>query len=80
MYEIVDNLRMTENEASERYPNSYIAMRMDSRTSQTGIVLFIGDNQSELMRLILNLEDSTYCGINTGMNLICTLGGVVTGV
>jgi len=80
MYESVGNLRMSDNEASERYPNSYIAMRKDSRTSQMGTVLFVGDNQSELMKLILNLDDSTYCGINIGMNLKCTLGGAMTGV
>ena len=81
MYErIENNTRMTSIEASERYPNSYIAMRKDSRTSQMGTVLFVGDNQSELLKLILNLDDSTFCGISTGLNLQCTLGGVVTGV
>ena len=80
MYERIDNIRMTDIEASERYPDSYIAMRKDSRTSQMGVVLYVGDSQSELMKLILNLDDSTYCGINIGMNLKCTLGGVVSGV
>ena len=80
IYESIGNLRRSDNEASERYPDSYIAMRKDSRTSQMGTVLFVGDNQSELMKLILNLDDSTFCGINIGLNLQCTLGGVVTGV
>ena len=79
MYERVDNLRMTDIEASARYPDSYIAMRKDSRTSQMGTVLFIGDNQSELVRLILNLDDPTFCGVREGLNLQRSLGGVVVG-
>ena len=79
MYEIVNNLRMTQIEASERYPNSYIAMRLDSMFGEMGAVLFIGDNQSELLRLVLDLEDPTYCGVHEGMDLQRSLGGVVAG-
>jgi len=80
MYEIVSNNdRLTSNEASLLYPDSYFAMRKDSRTSDTGIVLFIGDNQSELFRLVLNLDDPMYCGVHEGSNLRRSLGGVVVG-
>jgi hypothetical protein len=79
MYEIVDNLRMTDIEASERYPDSYIAMRKDSMTSQMGTVLFVGDNEGELMGLIMCLDDPTYCGVREGLNLQRSLGGVVVG-
>jgi len=80
MYERIDNnTRMTDVEASVLYPDSYYAMRKDSRTSQTGTVLFIGDNQSELFRLVLNLDDPTNCGVHEGLNLRRSLGGVVVG-
>jgi len=79
MYERVDNIRMTDIEASELYPNDYIAMRMDDRTGQMGTVLFIGDDQSELLQLILGLNDFTNCGVHEGINLQNSLGGVVVG-
>ena len=79
MYEPVNNLRMTDFEASERYPDSYIAMRKDTMFSEMGTVLFVGDDQAELFGLVLNLEDPTYCGVHEGLNLRCSLGGVVVG-
>ena len=79
MYEFVDNLRMTDMQASERYPNNYIAMRKDSRTSDMGTVLYVGDNQSELFQLVLSLEDQSFCGVIEGLNLRRSLGGVVVG-
>jgi len=80
MYErIENNVRMTSNEASLLYPDMYFAMRKDSRTSNTGTVLFIGDDQSELFRLVLNLDDPNFCGVHEGLNLRRSLGGVVVG-
>ena len=79
MYETVNNLRMTQIEASERYPNRYIAMRLDNMFSEMGEVLYIGDNQSELLRLILDLDDPTYCGVHEGLDIQRSLGGVVVG-
>jgi len=79
MYERIENVRLTDIEASERYPNYYIAMRMDNRVSEMGTVLFIGDDQSELLRLILSLDDFTNCGVHEGINLQNSLGGVVVG-
>ena len=79
MYESVNNLRMTSNEAAERFPDGYIAMRNDSMFGEMGTVLYVGDNGGELLQLILNLDDSTYCGILEGANLRRSLGGVVTG-
>ena len=80
MYERVDdNVRITSNEASLLYPNSYFAMRKESRTSDTGTVLFVGDDKSELIRLILNLDNPNFCGIHEGSNLRRSLGGVVVG-
>jgi hypothetical protein len=79
MYERVENLRMTDIEASERYPNSYYAMRMDDRTGQMGTILFVGDDQSELLQLVLNLDDPTNCGVSEGLHLRRSLGGVVVG-
>ena len=79
MYESVDNVRMTDIEASVLYPDMYYAMRMDDRTGQMGTVLFIGDDQSELFRLVLNLDDPSNCGVHEGLNLRRSLGGVVVG-
>jgi len=79
MYERVDNVRITDIEASVLYPDMYYAMRMDDRTGQMGTLLFIGDNQSELFRLVLNLDDPSNCGVHEGLNLRRSLGGVVVG-
>ena len=39
-----DSQRMTDNEASERYPDKYILIRWDNTDSETGTVLCVGDN------------------------------------
>jgi hypothetical protein len=72
-------LRMTRNEASEHYPDSYIVMQMDSMklSDDVGTVLYMGDNERELYRLILSLNQP-YCGVLEGINLMRNcLGGVV---
>jgi len=74
-------LRMTWNEASEKYPDSYIAMQMDSMklSDDVGTVLYIGDNERELYRLLIEL-DQPFCGVGEGINLMRNcLGGVVVG-
>ncbi|MCL1884139.1 MAG: hypothetical protein FWF81_10370 [Defluviitaleaceae bacterium] len=74
-------LRMTGNEASERYPDSYIVMQMDSMklSDDVGTVLYVGDNERELYRLIKSLNQP-YCGVGEGINLMRNcLGGVVVG-
>ena len=47
-------IRMTRNEASERYSDSYIVMQMGSMdlSDDVGTVLFVGDNRQELYALI----------------------------
>ena len=80
MYTRVDDtVRMTSNEASAHYPDSFIVMRMDSMASQIGTVLFIGDNQNELISLLMRLDDASYCGVIEGLNHRRSLGGVVVG-
>ena len=74
-------LRMTGNEASEHFPDNLIAMQMDSMklSDEVGTVLFVGDNESELYRLIKSLNQP-YCGVREGINLMRNcLGGVVVG-
>ena len=79
MYQrIDDNPQMTDNEASEYYPDSYIAMRLDSMDSDVGTVLYVGDNISELMSL-LNTLNEPISGIVEGLKLRRSLGGVVVG-
>ncbi|MDR2600418.1 MAG: hypothetical protein LBC73_09100 [Oscillospiraceae bacterium] len=79
MFERIDNLRMTDIEAARRYPDNYYAMRKDSMTSQMGTLLFVGDNASELLKLVINLDDPTNYGIGEGLHLRRSLGGVVVG-
>ena len=74
--------RMTANEASELYPDSFILMRMDSMdiSDRMGSVLYIGDTQRELFALVMQLEDPSLCGIIEGINhQYSSLGGVVIG-
>ena len=69
MYEkIEENLRMTYIEASAKYPDSYIIMRMDDYISQMGTVLYVGDNQNELAAVLMQLENQNHCGIIEGLN------------
>ena len=79
MYQRVDDIqRMTDNEASVHYPDSYIIMRLDSMDSETGTVLYVGDTMGELLPLLMALEEP-YCGIVEGLNHRRSLGGVVVG-
>jgi hypothetical protein len=77
--EIKDTPRMHENEAVSAYPDKYILMRMDGIGSQMGMVLFVGDTEKELIKLLMQLENSTYCGVFEGTNIRRSLGGVVVG-
>lgn len=79
MYRQVEgNLRMTDNEACEHFPDDYIAMRMDSMFGDTGTVLYVGDDDDELFSLIVRLGEP-FCGVIEGLNLRRSLGGVVVG-
>jgi len=76
---IEPTLRMSRNEASEHYPNSFIVMQMDSMklSDDVGTVLYVGDNERELYRLIISLNQP-YCGVLEGIDLMRNcLGGVV---
>ena len=79
MYQRVDEeQRMTDNEACEHYPDSYILIRRDSMYGETETVLYIGDTMDELLSLSMTLEDPV-CGIVEGLNHQRSLGGVVVG-
>jgi hypothetical protein len=74
--------RMTESEATERYPDSYILMQLDSSElfDPTGIVLYTGDDGDELFSLQVKLpvpEGVVIEGINISRRL--SLGGLVVG-
>ena len=73
-------LRMTANEASERYPDNFIVMQMDSMdlSDDVGTVLYVGDDRRELYRLIISLN-KPFCGVREGLNHRRSLGGVVVG-
>jgi len=72
-------LRMTKNEASERYPDEFIIMQMDNAdlSDDVGSVLYVGDNQRELFALVVNIG-SPLTGVVMGLNYYRNcLGGVV---
>ena len=74
--------KLTENEACEKYPDSYILMQMDNRElfNPTGVVLYVGDDGDELFSLQVNLPVPLGViveGINISRRL--SLGGLVIG-
>ena len=73
-------LRMTRNEASERYPDSFIVMQMDSMdlSDDVGTVLYVGDTARELYALVVRLN-KPFSGVVDGINHHRSLGGVVVG-
>jgi hypothetical protein len=83
MYQEVEgHPRMTDHEAAERYPDSYILKRLDSMKLSTHImctVLYVGDNRSELYNVLGEMDDPHLCGISEGLHLQNSLGGVVIG-
>ena len=79
MYWRIDgNQRMTDIEASEQYPDSYIIMQMDNMHSDMGIVLYVGDNEDEIIKLAVELK-RPFCGVIEGLNFRRSLGGIVVG-
>ena len=77
-HRVDDNQRMTDIEASIHYPDNYIAVRWENMDSETGTVLYVGDDMSELLSLIIERNEAFY-GIIEGLNLQRSLGGVVVG-
>ena len=81
MYRKIEpSLRMTANEASEHFPDSFIVMQMDSMSlsDDVGTVLYVGDDRSELYDVIISLN-RPFCGVHEGINHRRSLGGVVVG-
>lgn len=82
MYRKIDPpQRMTYNEATERYPDNYILMRMDSKnpSNDMGTVLYVGNDERAMFALVMKLDDPTNCGVSEGINLQRSLGGVFVG-
>ena len=81
MYTKVEgNLKMTINEASEKFIDKYILMKMDSKklSDNNGTVLFVGNNRRELFSMQVN-EDIENGIVIEGLNLQRSIGGVVVG-
>ena len=82
MYKKIErNQRMTTNEASVRYPESFILVQRDSRelSNAMGTVLYVGDDYDELFSLMLEIDESSLCIVIEGLNHQRSLGGVVVG-
>ena len=75
----IANIHMTFNEASEKYPDSYIVMQSDSLTSDSGTVLYVCDTKQEAYIKMKQLEDLDLLGVTTGVNHHRSLGGIVIG-
>ena len=78
MYRKIDeNARMTDIEATECYPDSYIIMRVDDMESPMGTVLYVGSTQKEMIEVLKQFEDRKFCGILERINLQRSFGRVV---
>ncbi|MCL2047839.1 MAG: hypothetical protein FWG87_03835 [Defluviitaleaceae bacterium] len=83
MYRKIEpTLRMTATEASEKYADEFILMRMDSMnpSDDMGDILYIGDDGDELYSLVMKLDDRSNCGVVEGLNHMRSLGGIVVGL
>jgi hypothetical protein len=83
MYKKIENsLRMTDNEACQKYPDSYILIQRDNQSTleQTGVVLYVGDDFSELFALQVDLP-IPFGVVIEGRNISrrLSLGGIVVG-
>ena len=78
---IEEELKISTNEASEMFPDSYILMRLESddTLNRVGTALYIGDTHRELLPVRKALEDRTLCTIVEGLNHRRSLGGVIVG-
>ena len=72
---------MTANEASMKYPDEFILMKMDSMnpSDDMGTILYIGDDGDELFSLTTKFNDPSLCGVVEGLNHLRSLGGIVVG-
>ena len=81
MYTRIDgDLRMTCNEASERYPDNYILIQRDNRDmfDPVGVVLYVGDDYDELFSI--QVDTPVPLGVVCeGIHLQYSLGGIVVG-
>jgi hypothetical protein len=79
MYKKIDgSKRMTVNEASERYPDSFVLMQLDSRefSNPTGVVLYVGNDGDELFSLQVSHNIPLGLVVD-GINKQQSLGGIV---
>ena len=76
MYRKVDeSARMSYNEASAKYRDGYVIMRLEGMNSEMGTVLYAGDTEKEMISLVMSL-DIPYCVVLTGLNHQNSLWGV----
>jgi hypothetical protein len=64
-----DTERLTSIQTCEKYPDNYVLMRMDSRDPMSlGDLLFIGDEQMEMLNVMLTLNDGARYKVIEGTN------------
>ncbi|MCL2197429.1 MAG: hypothetical protein FWB80_00750 [Defluviitaleaceae bacterium] len=83
MYRVIENSpRMTDNEARQAYSDDYILIQRESINSleQSGVVLYVGDDFSELFALQVDLPVA-HGVVKEGRNISrrLSLGGLVVG-
>ena len=79
---IENSPRMTDNEACNAYPDDYILIQRDNQTTlnQSGVVLYVGDDDDELFSLQVRLP-VPFGVVIEGRNISrrLSLGGLVVG-
>jgi len=73
------NIRMSDMEAAEKYPDSYILMQFDDMASNMGTVLAVCDTDREAWEKLALFDDLDILGVVEGMNHRRSLGGIVVG-
>jgi hypothetical protein len=79
MYRKIDGPKhMTVNEASERYPDDFVLMQLNSRclSDPTGVVLYVGSDADELFELQIK-QNIPQGLVVDGINNQQSLGGIV---
>jgi hypothetical protein len=80
MYRKIEpEIRKHKNDAAELFSDSFILMRMDGYASETGDILYVGDDYSELFSLAGTFDDPSQLLVVEGMTHRYSLGGFVVG-
>jgi hypothetical protein len=71
--------RVTDTEAGNQFPNSYVLMRRDSDKlgEESGVILWLGDDEKEVYKQLGSLDDLGNCTVVTGIDKSYSLLGSI---